>query len=819
MKRKSPKGSFFFIFQSPKADIAGNPRMIQFACYSRINKPHLFIMRFQNVLDTVSTWCMLLVFGLLPFFFLPAPWFSVFESKSALAAILLIIGAISWIIARLIEGTLRVPALFAFGAIALLPLAYFVSSIIAGYTSLSLFGSGVEQDTFASACLWFAAFVIAAVSFAARPALSISGVRAFILGIFVLQILQLIHLLVPSLSFGGALIGQAGNAFGSWHDFAIILGGAAFITAALSRTQTAAGLWKYLFGTVFWLSIGILIIANFRDVWIALGLISALYLVYARMVPQVAAVLDTDSASSTQRVLESRQGKWIALIVASVFFALLGSYVVNVLPERLRVTSIEVRPSWQGTMEISQQSLTGPMKFFFGAGPNTFTSEWGLYKPAEINATQFWNTEFPTGVGSIPTSFITVGLVGLLAWVATLAAVAWLAYLVLFRARSTDSPYILLARVFAFITVFLFTYYVVYVPGVSLSMLSFLSFGLLAGLAAIVGAIPLRTLSLRSGGLTVVAVRTLCVLVFAVAVSYSVFGVGRVLASDATLNRGVLAYNASSDLAAASAQVSKAIRLAPGNDRAQRAAVQLGLIQLQQLISSASADDEAAKTRLQEALSSTIQYGLNAVSVNNGGYQNWLELAALYQQLAGANVEGAYDNARSAYVRAFEGNPKNPLPLLQLAQLELLQKRSAEALQYLAAAIELKVDFAPAYYLASQIYAAQNDFENAGQAASLAVKYAQNDPLAWYNLGIISYAAKNYPEAEAALKQAIVRQPQYANALYMLGLALAQQDKNEEALKTFAELDKLNPDQPEVLEIIANLRAGRPAISQTQSSR
>ena len=213
------------------------------------------------------------------------------------------------------------------------------------------------------------------------------------------------------------------------------------------------------------------------------------------------------------------------------------------------------------------------------------------------------------------------------------------------------------------------------------------------------------------------------------------------------------------------------------------------------------------------------------MSLGGGDYQNWLGLASLYGELAGAKVPGAYENARAAYERAWAQNPTSPLPLLNLARLEILQEKPDAALQFLAEAVRLKPDYAAAYYVASQAYLAKGDSANALQAAGRAVQYAQDDSQAWYNYGIIAYDAKKYDEAAQAMEQALARQDRFANALYILGLSYYELKRTEDAIKTFESLLVLDPNQDIVKKILENLKNGLSPIPQpaatpiTKSSR
>ncbi|MCR4325536.1 MAG: tetratricopeptide repeat protein [Patescibacteria group bacterium] len=290
----------------------------------------------------------------------------------------------------------------------------------------------------------------------------------------------------------------------------------------------------------------------------------------------------------------------------------------------------------------------------------------------------------------------------------------------------------------------------------------------------------------------------------------------RVNASEALVNRGAFIYNSTTDATSASASVAAALRIFP-SDRAYRAAVELGLLELQILSATADTSTDAVKQQLQDTLQKTIAHGLEAVSINSYDYQNWLELASLYSELAGASVQGAYEAAQEAYARAADENPNNPLPFMGLAQLERLQGNASSSLAYLAKAVQIKPDFAAAYYLASQIYASQGEMASAASSAALAAQYAPNDPQAWYNLGIIQYASDNDATAQLALRQSLSLNPKFANAMYVLGLSYYRQGDTDMAISTLEALDQLDPAQPAVQQLLENLRSDVPFSEAAQN--
>ena len=246
----------------------------------------------------------------------------------------------------------------------------------------------------------------------------------------------------------------------------------------------------------------------------------------------------------------------------------------------------------------------------------------------------------------------------------------------------------------------------------------------------------------------------------------------------------------------------------PNNDRAHRAGVELGFLELSKMISEGG-DSEEKRAQLQATLNSTIQHGLAAVSIEDRNYQNWLTLARLYGELAGVGVEGAEASARDAYAKVLQNNPTNPLPYLGLAQLDIAGGKEVEARQNLEAAIQIKPDFAAAHFLLSQIHARANEMDKAEEHAGAVVQIATEDPLGWYNLGTVFYARGNNANAALALERAVTLQNNYANALFLLGLSYYKLDRREDSLAAFKLVAELNPGDANLTEIISTLAAGK----------
>ena len=104
----------------------------------------------------------------------------------------------------------------------------------------------------------------------------------------------------------------------------------------------------------------------------------------------------------------------LALLAISLFF-LIGGTLGGALANALHINVLNVRPSWQSTFDVAQKVYTKTP--VFGSGPGTFGAEWLKYRDASLNSTAFWNVDFTSGIGFIPTSLVTTGIVGAVAWI------------------------------------------------------------------------------------------------------------------------------------------------------------------------------------------------------------------------------------------------------------------------------------------------------------------------------------------------------------------------------------------------------------------
>lgn len=746
--------------------------------------------------DIAARFLLIALFALLPFFILPVAWVGVGQSKMLLAGVFVILTAFFWTVARFSEGIVRVPRSILIPLVGLLPFAYLVSAYVSGWDMSSIVGAGLEQDTLVAVVVWYATFVLGALVLSDhRPSLA-RALRAFSYGLTVLFVFQSLYTFVPTWMSLGVLRGTTANLFGSWHDLGILAGVALFLSGALLIGGLMQGLRRIVLVLLFISSLFVILIIHFSDVFWATGA-----LLFLGFIAVVRNAIQIDGAT----VLASlkRGAPWA---VGAGLFLLLGFFNVQfaeMLPARIQINELEVRPSWQGTLDIARQSLGEPRDLVFGAGPNSFIREWGLYKPREVNLTPFWNSDFNSGVGIIPTSIFAVGALGLIAWGSMILAILFFFVRFIREVRPLVRGRALFGTTLA-ITIYMVGYHMIYTPGVALTGLTFLFLALLAVCA--MGDAPPR--EFRIGVASVPAVITgIILLVLCFGIVFSAGTAIREIVSNTLVNRAAFAYAETQDLARAGGFMQQALNVSPKNDRAHRAAAELGVVQLASLLQS-GAQDENARAQLQATLERTIQHGLTAVELESN-YQNWLTLAQIYGEFAGANVEGALESAVTSYERAFEAQPSNPTPKVRLAQIAIASNDTARASTYLREAIDLKPDLAIAYYLLSQVEAAAGNGDASVTAAAQAVQLVPNDPLGWFNLGYILYAGGANEQAVQALERAATLAPDYANALFILGLSYNKLGRTDDAIAVLERVAVLNTSEVWMSQLIENVRSGK----------
>lgn len=165
-------------------------------------------------------------------------------------------------------------------------------------------------------------------------------------------------------------------------------------------------------------------------------------------------------------------------------------------------------------------------------------------------------------------------------------------------------------------------------------------------------------------------------------------------------------------------------------------------------------------------------------------------------------------DARAALQAALQRNPKSPVALLQLGQLELEAKNYGKASEYLRGATELRPEDSTAQLNYGQALEKAGDLAGARDALQATLRLNPGQFPARLLLGQVYLGLKDYKSAADQLEAALLIQSKSVDA--QLGLAEAQigQKQFADAAQQLEELTRSQPKNPRAFELLAEAYAG-----------
>lgn len=729
---------------------------------------------------------------LIPLFFIPNSIFPFQFSKVVLALAGVAVIWLLFSVQTLRRGALSFTWSSFMPALLLLPLAYLVASIFSPVPSISFFGYQLDQDTFGFIAL--CAVLAFATTLAVRSEKQIfSALFCFLIAGFVVLVFQSIQLFFGVPILPGLFTSSAVNTVGSWSDFGLFVALFSSLILLSLEALTLSAVALVVLSAALVLSLFLLAVANFQLAWLLVGAVAFVMLVLT--------FTRNSGRASGGAVPASGIAACLTLAVAA-FFIFFGGSIGTALQSNFGVQSLEVRPSMQGTLGILEHVYS--TSAFLGSGPNTFANTWLVARSPEILATPFWNVEFAAGFGSIPTAFITGGILVGLAW---LVFIAWFLYTAL-RALLTvpageDRSYFLIAAT-ALSSVFLILVHIFYVPSQSLTLLLFLFIGLfIASLKGSALARPVKIVfseSPRLGFLSVLVVAVTLVLGLV-----SLYGTGEVYASAVKEGETILLSNRG-DIEGATSAATSAALLSP-QDRHYRMLTALALSRLATIVENGGSD-KATQDAFQAGLSDAVNASTAAISANPLGFKNWMSRASVYEAVVPLNIDGAYEKAVETLEEARKYNPRSPEIDYRLANLKTFKGDASGARTSALAALEKKSDYTPAILLLAQLSLNEGKIEDAISAVEAAIVFTPQDASLKYQLGLLQLSAKRYQDAADSFSAALAITPDFANASFFLGQADIFLGKRDEALAIFKALREKNPDNTTLVSVIEAVERG-----------
>ncbi len=191
----------------------------------------------------------------------------------------------------------------------------------------------------------------------------------------------------------------------------------------------------------------------------------------------------------------------------------------------------------------------------------------------------------------------------------------------------------------------------------------------------------------------------------------------------------------------------------------------------------------------------------------------------LFAQLEGDGDTVLIEGRKSAFVLG--AGPQSPAERRQAAKTQyeqafaLLQtgKSPEEALERLNKSLGYDPTFGDAYVLKSYVLLeVLPSLDEALSAAKLAVQYAPTNPDSQYTLGLIYEKRGQFAEAERAMREALVANPNYVDVYFSLGLLYADEMKDQpKSVEAFTRYLELGGNHARAVAAVAQSRPAAPS--------
>lgn len=745
-------------------------------------------------------WALGLVAVLLPVFFIPSSAVSLPVAKAILLSIGILASLAAAILSTIQNGEIRIPWNLMTAGVLALPVAFLVSSLF-GQTPLnSLWGFGYENTTFGFILLGTLATLLCASTFRDRAKIGFIQwgllIASIVLGLF--HVLRLVF--GPSFLSLGLLTDTFSNTVGGWNELAFFFGFSAILSAIILELSKPTGKNKIIAYASLALSLVMMFIINFSTAWYVTGVFALIFLVF-----ELSKVTVMSDGSSKRKISYHA----LAILILAIVSILASNAISTSVTQKLGLATVEVRPSWVATWDVLKSSLSeNPL---IGTGVNRFVSGWLMHKPVGINDTIFWNTDFNTGIGLLPTFAVTTGIVGIIAWLFFLFFLVKNGVRLMFKEGMENKERVVaVSSVFA--TFFLWVVAIIYTPSSALFALTFIFTGLMMASLYRAGFLRVKGFSLFAvPRASFVSVLVLIVVLIGV-ISLGFLFIERAVAQ-VYFGQAVVASN-NNDLEKAENYLQRAMAVRPF-DVFYRSQTNILMQKLSNLLQDKNASQDAVRNGFQTLLAGAIQNAQLATQINPTNYQNWLNLAQVYGSVVPRpfQIKDAFESSLNAYNKAKELNPYSPAILLSMARLEADNNDFNKASDYAEEATKLKANYADAHFLLSQLAVQQGNIKKAIEKTQTTIVLQPQNAGLYFQLGVLYFNIPDYPNAVQALTQAVTILPDYANARYFLGLSLARTGNKAGAVEQFEAIQKTNPDNQEIKKVLANLKAGKDPLS------
>ncbi len=641
----------------------------------------------KNIFDNLAFWIIAVTVFLLPVFFLPASILGLGVAKLAIVSSGVLLALVCFIIERMRQGSINIPGRIWYSLLILIPVSYFVSSIFGVSWYKSLIGGFYEQDTFHTIAISFILLFLtySLVTTPKRVSIVLGSLGSSIILVALFQIVRIIA--GASLSLG-VLSSPVLSLAGSWNDITslmvLCLGAAVIVLETiepkkvtkvlLSLIIVLAFFFVALSGSNFIFSLSII----YFSLPVLIGLIALVIFAY------VFSLRHSKSSADREGIKANPFYASLLVLVLSVVLVVFGGPINDFLASKTGVNYLVGQPNWGPTNNVALEVIK--QKPFFGSGPNSFSYEWNLHKPVAFNELPFWNTNFSFGVGIIPTSLTTVGIVGMILWILFYAFVISIAFKSLFRNDKTGSPLKVIVAFGVLFTTFLMIFSA---PGIVVEEVHFLLIGIMLAFDASSLKKQKQILFNKKQWHHFVAV--LVSIIAIIAITFWVYEIGQKIAATYYANQAVSNSKTEDE---ALAYMLRTVSLDPTQATYAEIMSQIYLSKISKLASLPASDIQSKQSEIKDNISMVVKYSLAAESIDPTDYSAPVATARAYEFLGSLGIPGAYDQAMAKYNYASALAPTNPLPLILASNLALSTNDLKSSETYLIKALQLKQGYA-----------------------------------------------------------------------------------------------------------------------------
>ena len=516
---------------------------------------------------------------------------------------------------------------------------------------------------------------------------------------------------------------------------------------------------------------------------------------------------------------------WIAIPMIFLAVALIFLFFRPVLPIRPNLPT-EVGLSYKGGLEIVKQIVKD--KPILGTGPENFVINYAQHKPSVINQTLFWNVRFANPPSQLYAMVSDLGILGLISFLAVI--ILFLVSAVKNLIKTTETGDNLLKK---FLEVGLFGAWFALLVGLVLYpqslTLMFTFWFLFAVFLAESSILKEKVFNLRKSQGVLLLASFSFVIIIIVMVGF-IYIQGTRFVAELNYKHGLDLVQKDGKIDDGINKLIKSTIINPYEDRTYSVLSQLFVLKLNQDVNAEGLDQQQRVNLIQVDAINAINSAVRATTLAPKDASNWLIRGQVYRQVI-TLVNGADQWANDSFAESVKLEPLNPFTLTEWGRLykdkatllaQQAQKDKAAqatmnqyleiALEKFNKAIEAKADYAPAHFESAVIFERQGKLNEAITKMEINRQLLPRDNGIAFQLGVLYYRAQKYDQAKGEFIRAIVLDDNFANARYFLGLLYDREGDKESAIDQFDRIAQLNPDNDEVRQILANLKAGLPAL-------